>query len=135
MPDQPKTPPARATTRPAQPEQILDPTPDPAPEPAVSEPVPEPPGIPTAPMLPNVFTPVTIATYVGSLAVFIVGVLVLCGVPIPAHVSAEVQTITGSIVSAVGAIVPLIALASHHSVQRAALTAGVPLEQVVSIRG
>lgn len=143
MPADPK--PARSSTRPAPPESLgpdpaepipaPDPAPAPQPEPEPSAEPPLPLPTPVAPTLPTVFTPVTIATYVGSLATFLIGVLVLCGIPIPAHVSAQVQTITGSIVSGVGAMVPLVALISHHSVQRSALTAGVPLERVVSIRG
>lgn len=140
------TKPAKASTRPTPPPESLgpqpaepipapDPAPAPAPEPEPSAEPPLPLPTPVAPTLPTVVTPVTLATYVGSLATFLVGVLVLCGVPIPAHVSAQVQTITGSIVSSVGAVVPLFALISHHSVQRSAISAGVPLEQVASIRG
>lgn len=77
------------------------------------------------PVLPKTWTPTTVATLVSGIAVFILGVLTSAGVVLPGGVSTEVQTITGSLTAIAGAISPLIALLSTHSVQKAALKAAV----------
>jgi hypothetical protein len=59
--------------------------------------------------------------YLGSLAVFIMGLLTTVGVVLPSGVSGTVQSWAGVASMIASALLPLVALISHHGVQKAAI--------------
>ncbi len=62
-------------------------------------------------------------TYLGSVALFLVGLLTSAGVLLPSGVSGMIQAVTGGAVTVASVAVTLVGLVSHHSVQKAAIAA------------
>ena len=60
--------------------------------------------------------------YFGSLAIFVVGLLTALGHTLPTNVSTEVQTWAGVAPMIAALVAPIIALLSHQSVQKAAVS-------------
>lgn len=81
---------------------------------------------PTPPTIPSVITPTTLATLVGSLAAYVLGVLTYTGVVLPPSVNAKVQAIIGLVTVGIATIGPIVAMIVHHSVQKVALKAAAP---------
>lgn len=84
-----------------------------------------PPAAPVLPKPPTTWTPASAITYGGAVALFIIGTLTASGVTVPAHVSTEVQLVVGALGSMSGVLAGLVALVSHHSVQKVAIKAGL----------
>lgn len=79
-------------------------------------------------VIPKKWTVVNAIAFAGAAAVSLIGVLTMVGVTVPSGVTTEVQTITGAATTIAGAVVGLLALLSKHSVVKAALSVGVPVE-------
>lgn len=89
--------------------------------------------LPPVPTIPTTWSPATVATLLGGVAAFILGVLTAAGVVLPGNVSSEVQTVMGSITAIAGALTPLLALLSKHSVQKTAIRSGWPVAESLKI--
>ena len=81
---------------------------------------------PAPPTIPSIITPTTLATLVGSLAADVLGILTYTGVVLPPSVNARVHAIIGAVVLFIGTAGSVIAMLSHHSVQKVALNAASP---------
>lgn len=82
---------------------------------------------PVLPPIPTSWTPASVATYAGAIALFVLGALTSAGVIVPAGVSSEVQLVVGSLGALSGVVTSVVALLSHHSVQKTAIKAAAPL--------
>jgi hypothetical protein len=81
-----------------------------------------------APVEPPSWTPATAIAYLASLVIFVLGVLTIAGVTIPASVSADVQLFAGAGVSVVGGLISVVVYIYRSLVQRAAIAQGYPVE-------
>lgn len=107
--------------------------------PASSEvdPADDPGGIPVGPLPPDTLSfsnlPTWI-TYLGSVALFVVGLLSSTGVVLPASTSGMIKAVTGGAVTAASLVVVLVSQLSHHSVQKAAINSPTTVVTMPAIR-
>ena len=71
--------------------------------------------LPVPPPLPSSLTPSTIAAFIGSTAVFIIGLLGFAGVIVPANVTGDVQTWSSVLVSLAGFAGGIVTYVRHQS--------------------
>lgn len=97
----------------------------------------DPAGIPTGPLPPDTLSFSNLpawVTYLGSAALFIVGLLTSAGVVLPSNTSVMIQAVTGSVVTAASLIVALVSQLSHHSVQKAAINSPTTIVALPTVR-
>lgn len=78
------------------------------------------------PVLPTTWTPAAIGTFIGALALFVLGTLTQAGVTVPAHLSTEVQVIVGSLGQLIAVVTALVSHLSNHSVAKAQMFSSRP---------